>query len=371
MEERMIEVRELSLALDEFHLRGVTLTVADGEYLVLLGPTGAGKTVLLECIVGLHRRHSGVIAIDGVEVTRLFPEERNVGYVPQDYALFPNMTVMENLAYGLRARRIPQAVIAEKTSAMLARLGIERLAGRFPATLSGGEKQRAALGRALLTEPRVLLLDEPLAALDENTRAGLASGLRDIQRSVRGTFVHVCHNLEEALEVADRIAIIRDGAIVQVGTPDEILYQPASLFVAQFTRTRNLLPGRAESGTVGTKVTLDGGAALWAAESVTGKIVASVRPERVRLGGGDGAAAGGLSGRIARVCAKPGHVEVEVDIGVPILAYLGHGEAQRLPGVGQIVELRVAPEDVRLHLFAGMDIPTDRGRARGRESTQG
>jgi molybdate/tungstate transport system ATP-binding protein len=349
MEERVIEVRDLSLALGDFRLREVNLTVAAGEYMVLLGPTGAGKTVLLECIVGLHRRHAGSIAIDGTEVTGLFPEERNVGYVPQDYALFPNMTVMANLTYGLRARRMPHAVIAEKTSAMLARLGIERIAGRFPSTLSGGEKQRVALGRALLTDPRVLLLDEPLAALDESTRAELAAGLRAVQQSVRGTFVHVCHNLEEALDVADRVAIIHDGGIAQVGTPEEILYRPACLFVAEFTRTRNLLPGRAEDGAGGAAVALDGGAVLQAAAPLKGRIVASVRPERVRLEAADGAGARGPRGRITRICPRPGHVEVELDIGTPLFAYLGHGEARSLPGVGEVVEIVVAPEDVRLH----------------------
>jgi ABC-type Fe3+/spermidine/putrescine transport system ATPase subunit len=286
--------------------------------------------------------------VDGVDVTRLFPEERNIGYVPQDYALFPNMTVTENLAYGLRARRVARDAIAERTRAMLARLGIERLAGRFPGTLSGGEKQRVALGRAMLTEPRVLLLDEPLAALDESTRGELAAGLREVQRAVRGTFVHVCHNLEEALDVADRIAIVRDGTIVQVGTPEEILYQPACLFVAQFTRTRNLVSGRAEAGAGGSVVTLDGGAVLRAATPATGRVVASMRPERIRLRGDD-VPAGGLHGRIVGVRPRPGYVEVEVDIGVRLVAHLGHGEATGLRAVGPAVELCISPEDVRLH----------------------
>jgi ABC-type Fe3+/spermidine/putrescine transport system ATPase subunit len=216
----MIELCGLSLDLDKFHLHHVDLAINDGEYVVLLGPTGSGKTVILECIVGLNRRHKGKILIDGVDVTHYFPEERNVGYVPQDYALFPNMTVEQNLAYGLRIRRATRSVITEKVTAMLAQLGISGLASRFPVKLSGGEKQRVALGRALLTDPRVLLLDEPLSALDGTTRRDLTARLRETQRSVRGTFLHVCHHLEEALEVADRIVIVRNGRIVQVGTPD-------------------------------------------------------------------------------------------------------------------------------------------------------
>jgi molybdate/tungstate transport system ATP-binding protein len=346
----MIEIHDLSLDLDAFHLRQVSLAVAEGEYLVLLGPTGAGKTVLLECIVGLHPRHQGTIAVDGVDVSRLFPEERRIGYVPQDYALFPNMTVAENLAYGLRARRVPRDEVAAKVKDMSVKLRIEGFARRYPATLSGGEKQRVALGRALLTDPRVLLLDEPLAALDENTRSALASGLRVIQRSVRGTFVHVCHNLEEALEVADRIAIIRDGALMQVGTPEEILHRPASLFVAEFTRTRNFLPGHAAADGNGARVTLDGGAALRTAVPAAGPVVASVRPERVRLlAGGGGASADELRGRIVGVNPRPSYVEVEVDAGPRLILHLGHGEASSLAPVGQTVRLRIEPEDVRLH----------------------
>jgi molybdate/tungstate transport system ATP-binding protein len=346
----MIEVRDLSLDLDEFHLRHVHLAVAESEYLVLLGPTGAGKTVLLECIVGIHRRHTGSVAVDGVDVTRLFPEERNIGYVPQDYALFPNMTVAENLAYGLRARRAAPAEVATRVAAMLARLGIEGLAERHPATLSGGEKQRVALGRALLTEPRVLLLDEPLAALDESTRCELAAGLRSLQRAVRGAFVHVCHNLEEALDVADRIAIIRDGTLVQVGTPAEILYRPADLFVAEFTRTRNLLPGRAEREGSGSVVTLDGGAILRSDVPATGSVVASLRPERVRLlAGGSPVSGGELCGKIVRASPRPSHVEVEIDIGARLLLHLGHGESSSLPAVGEQVRLAVDAADVRLH----------------------
>ncbi len=345
----MIEIRDLSLALGIFHIRDVTLTVSDGEYLVLLGPSGAGKTVLLESVVGLQRKHTGSIIVDGRDVSRLFPEERNIGYVPQDYAIFPNMTVEQNLAYGLRARRLPRDLIADRTAGMLAKLGIERLAKRFPATLSGGEKQRVALGRALLPEPRVLLLDEPLAALDESTRSGLALGLREIQRSVGGTFVHVCHNLEEALDVADRIAIIADGAIVQVGTPEEILYRPNCLFVARFTRTRNLLSGCARPGQGGAVVALDGGGVLPSTANTSGKVVASVRPERVRVRTHDGSPGSELRGRLVRVCGKPGHVEVEVDIGAKVVAYLGHGEAKSLPALGASVALDIAPEDVCLH----------------------
>jgi ABC-type Fe3+/spermidine/putrescine transport system ATPase subunit len=346
----MIEIRDLSIDLDAFHLRHIDLAIRDGEYLVLLGPTGAGKTVLIECIVGLHRRHQGKILIDGLDVTRHFPEERNVGYVPQDYALFPNMTVEQNLAYGLKARRTPRTVIAEKVSAMLMRLGLAALALRFPVNLSGGEKQRVALGRALLTDPRVLLLDEPLAALDESMRCELATELRAIQRSVHGTFLHVCHNLEEALEVADRIAILKDGALVQVGTPEEIIHRPANLFVAQFTRTRNILPGLAEPSGAGSLVQLDGGPLIRAAVSMAGPVVATFRPEMVKLveGANGGTGDNELCGRIVRCTSRLSHLELEVDAGVRLVMYLGHGKTSETPGIGAEVRVRIPIEAVCL-----------------------
>jgi ABC-type Fe3+/spermidine/putrescine transport system ATPase subunit len=346
----MIEIQDLSIDLDVFRLRHIDLAIRDGEYLVLLGPTGAGKTVLLECMVGLHRRHQGRVLIDGLDVTRHFPEERNVGYVPQDYALFPNMTVEQNLAYGLKARRTPKTVIAERVNAMLTRLGLGSIARRFPVNLSGGERQRVALGRALLTEPRVLLLDEPLSALDESLRCELAADLRAIQRSVHGTFVHVCHNLEEALEVADRIAIIKDGTLVQVGTPEEILHRPANLFVAQFTRSRNILAGHAQPSAVGSLVQLEDGPRIHAAVSMAGPVVATIRPERVKLvecstglpGDND------LCGKVLRLTARLSHVELEVDVGTRLVLYLGHGETSPLPPPGSNVRVRIPSEAVCL-----------------------
>jgi molybdate/tungstate transport system ATP-binding protein len=347
----VIEIQNLSIDLGEFHLRHVDLVVQDGEYVVLLGPTGAGKTVLLECLVGLHRRHAGRILIDGVDVSRHFPEERNVGYVPQDYALFPNLTVEQNLAYGLRARRAPKPLRVEKVNAMLARLGLTALARRYPEKLRGGEQQRAALGRALLTDPHVLLLDEPLCALDEGTRTGLAAELRAIQRSVHGAFLHVCHNLEEALEVADRIAIMSEGSRVQVGTPSEILHRPASRFVATFTRTRNVLPGSATPVNGGSLIQLDDGPRLRAAASMNGRVVVAVRPESITLANEATAEQtdNELHGTIVRCTARLSHLELEVDVGRPLIVYLGHGEAATRPLVGAEVRLRIAPETV--HLF--------------------
>jgi len=232
----MIEIRDLNITLGEFDLRDVSLEIRSGEYLVLLGPTGAGKSVLVECIVGIHRQRSGSILVGDADITPLLIEERNIGYVPQDYALFPNLTVFENIAYGLRARKWPKAEVEREVEAMMQMLDVSHLAHRLPLNLSGGEKQRVALGRALVTKPQILLLDEPLSALDENTRYDLAMELRRIHKAVGGTFLHVCHNFQEASDLADRVAIMNSGRIVQVGAIDDILANPVNEFVSQFTR---------------------------------------------------------------------------------------------------------------------------------------
>ncbi|NLC55390.1 MAG: ABC transporter ATP-binding protein [Armatimonadetes bacterium] len=346
----MIQIDNLSISLGQFALHDICLTVEDGEYLVLLGPTGSGKTVLIECIAGMHRRHAGRILIDGQEVTGLYPEERNIGYVPQDYALFPNMTVWENLAYGLRARRLPAEVIQKRVEAMLRLLGLSPLAERYPYTLSGGEKQRTALGRALVTRPRVLLLDEPLSAIDEVMRAELAAELGRIHDAVRGTFLHVCHSFDEAAEVADRIAILHEGRIAQVGTLAELLANPISVFVAWFTGTRNLLPGVAQRAGAGSMVTFGAGLRLLADTAMEGEVVAAIRPESVRLLPEGHVPAGNnvLSGRVLSARTKMARVEVTLDVGVPLICHRAPGSAGKVPPAGTLVMAQVPPETVRL-----------------------
>ncbi|MDD8027642.1 MAG: ATP-binding cassette domain-containing protein [Acidobacteriota bacterium] len=244
----MIAVRRLSLTLGEFVLRDIDLDVAEGEYFVLLGPTGAGKTVLLECLVGLHRPAAGTIRLDGADVTSAPPERRGIAYVPQDYCLFPNLTARDNIAYGLAGRNRPRAEIEARTGELADWLGVRPLLERRPLTLSGGEKQRIALARALAVRPRLLLLDEPLAAVDPSTRDEVCGELKKIQREGRTTVIHVCHNFEEALTVADRIGILRDGRLVQIGSPRDIFRRPRSAFVARFTGAANLLPGEWADG---------------------------------------------------------------------------------------------------------------------------
>lgn len=340
----MIRIEQLSVDLGVFHLRDIDLAIEQGEYLVLLGPTGSGKTVLIECIVGIHRPKTGRVLIDGDDVTRLYPEERNVGYVPQDYALFPNMNVRRNLAYGLEARKLPRREVEARVEAMMALLGIGHLHFRLPLNLSGGEKQRVALGRALAVEPRVLLLDEPLAALDENFRAELAAELRRVQRTLGGTFLHVCHSFEETADVADRVAVLRDGRLVQVGTIEEMLTRPANRFIAEFTRTRNFLDGTAERAGDGCRVALDGGGPTLASSygALDGPVTAAIRPEDIELG------CGSLEATVTAVRLKPTYTEIELDAGVPLIAYDRRPAGDHPLAVGDALTLHIRPGAVKL-----------------------
>lgn len=236
----MIRTEEMSFHIGTFKLQRLNINIAKGEYFILLGPPGSGKTIFLECLCGLKRVSSGQIYIDGHNVTNLEPRTRCIGYVPQDYALFPHLSVEQNITFGLRVHGYSEAKVTE-TAEML---GIQGLLSRRIQGLSGGEKQRVALARALVLQPKILLLDEPVCALDEVTRQEVCTQLLEIQRQLGLTTIHVSHNLEEAFSVADRAAILKDGTILQIGALDELLDKPNSKFVARFMRREKNLPYR-------------------------------------------------------------------------------------------------------------------------------
>ncbi|MCL2812380.1 MAG: ABC transporter ATP-binding protein [Clostridia bacterium] len=225
-------------------LRGIDLDVRRGEFLTLLGPSGCGKTTTLRIIAGLTGPDTGNVILEERDVTALPPEKRNVNTVFQNYALFPHMNVANNIAYGLRVRRAPKQTIRTKIEEMLALVQLEGFAKRMPAQLSGGQRQRVAIARALVCNPALLLLDEPLGALDLQLRRQMQLELKRLQEKLGITFVYITHDQEEALNMSDRIAVMNDGGFEQIGAPDVIYEQPATRFVAQFIGQANLMEAR-------------------------------------------------------------------------------------------------------------------------------
>lgn len=239
----MLELRNISKRFPDFSLTDVSFTVNRGDYFILLGESGAGKSMLLETIAGLVQPESGSILMEGVDITREKIQKRGMGLVFQDYAIFPHMTVSGNIGYSLHGQNAGREDKERRIAGVAEQLSISSLLNRRPSTLSGGELQRVALARTLIQQPRVLLLDEPLASLDTRIKSGLRSLLRNIHRQGQ-TIVHVTHDYEEALSLGNRIAVIHQGSIIQQGQPDEVFRNPGSEFVAHFVGLRNFFPAR-------------------------------------------------------------------------------------------------------------------------------
>jgi len=279
----LIELKSLCIDLGAFHLRDLTLNIRDGEYFIVLGPTGSGKTILLETIAGLHSVKSGVILLNGIEVTKTEPEKRGIGIVYQDYVLFPHLSVIKNIAFGLRQRGRSRKEAEAEAGWTIELLGLSSLLNRKIDTLSGGEKQKVALARALAIKPKVLLLDEPLSALDPETKEKVQQELREIRNKLNQTIIHVTHDFEEAVALGERIAVLGNGCIMQVGTAEEIFCQPKSEFVARFAMTRNIFAGDVRDGE-DEGATIDiGGNSIWAVTNLRGHRHASVRPEDILI----------------------------------------------------------------------------------------
>ena len=239
----MIALKDLSAAIGDFRLDNINLEAGDGEYLVLLGPSGAGKTVLLEVIAGLRSPDTGIVTINRRDMAGVPPEHRGTALVYQDYSLFPHMTAAENIAYGLKLQKIPVLKIRKRVDALLADFGISSLKDRYPGSLSGGEQQRVAIARALATAPSVLLLDEPFASLDPKTRDECIRVMLELKDTRSITIIQVSHSGDEAYALADRVDVILGGRLAQVGTPDDIFCHPVSPEVAQFVGMENVLTG--------------------------------------------------------------------------------------------------------------------------------
>ncbi|MGR6922213.1 ABC transporter ATP-binding protein [[Actinomadura] parvosata] len=287
---------------------GIDLEVRDGEFFAMLGPSGSGKTTVLRMIAGFEPPTAGTIELGGADVTRLAPFERDVNTVFQDYALFPHMNVLANVEYGLRVKKVPRAARRERALAALRSVRLAGFESRRPAQLSGGQRQRVALARALVNRPRVLLLDEPLGALDLKLREEMQAELKELQREVGITFLFVTHDQEEALTMSDRVAVFDRGRIEQVGTPAEVYERPATAFVAGFVGTSNLIAGAAAEKLLGRSGTY------------------SVRPEKLRVVPGEDAPTGpgerSAAGTVAQVVyAGPAtRFVVDLDAGGRLIA---------------------------------------------------
>jgi len=310
-------------------LDGLDLDIAGGEFLALLGPSGCGKTTALRAIAGFDRPDEGRIVLDGRDITDTPPSKRDMGMVFQAYSLFPNLTVADNVAFGLRVRRRGKAERAGRAAELLELVGLADRGSRYPHQLSGGQQQRVALARALAVAPQVLLLDEPLSALDAQVRVQLREEIRRIQLELGITTVFVTHDQSEALSVADRVGVLREGRLEQVAGPDELYERPATAFVAEFVGTMNRVPATVHGSEVellGTRCPLAGTA------PASGAVVALVRPESL-LVAVDPAGAGRVvtrtfSGASTRVAvALPDGTEVKVDLASALSAELTPGTA--------------------------------------------
>ena len=279
----MLEVKRLSARRAYFTINDVSLTVQDGEYFVLLGPTGAGKSVLLESIAGIKGINGGEIWIGGKNVTPLTIQERNIGFAHQKYALFRHLPVRGNISYGVQWRYESQKEIDDAIDQVIDLLSLHDLLDRAPHGLSGGESQRICLARAIAIRPDLLLLDEPLGSVDAESRESTERELKEMHDRLGLTTIHVTHDFQEAIALGDRIGVMIGGSILQIGTPDEVFRHPNSEAVARFLMTRNILDGEVQDGPDGQSTFCFDGKKLTADTALRGKRQASIRPESIEI----------------------------------------------------------------------------------------
>lgn len=327
---------------------GVSLAVERGEFISLLGPSGSGKTTLLRIVAGFERPDAGAVVLDGADITRTPPQRRQMGMVFQSYALFPNLTAQDNVAFGLRIRRQPAPAIAQRVQELLALVGLADKAHRYPHQLSGGEQQRVALARALAPQPRVLLLDEPLSALDARIRVTLRTEIRRIQRALAMTTLYVTHDQEEALALSDRVVVFNRGRVEQIGPPEDIYDRPASEFVSTFVGTVNRLPARITDAAQG-QCTLAGHpiriARLPAGVQTGDAVQLWLRPERISLNAAASAEFNAVPGHLDDAMFLGARTSLTVSVGsLTVFVEVPRDPGHRLPAPGSPVVLYFSPE---------------------------
>jgi putative spermidine/putrescine transport system ATP-binding protein len=344
-----LEINHLEKSFGAVHVvKDFNLVIEKGEFVSFLGPSGCGKTTVLRMVAGFETPSSGSIRIGDQDVTSLRPNQRNIGMVFQAYALFPNLTVAQNVGFGLRVAGKAKAEIEARVADMLRLIGLPGLGERYPFQLSGGQQQRVALARALAVRPRVLLLDEPLSALDAKIRVSLREEIRLIQRELGITTIFVTHDQEEALSMSDRVVVMHQGIADQVGTPFEIYNRPATRFVAQFVGTLNLIDASVVDASAGRIRVGDVSIALNRAlpADANDKVSLALRPETIALGRQEGRNVV-LSGRIAEVHFLGSVIRIRVNVGdhVVSLDTFNRPDAPP-PAVGSTAEISLSEQDL-------------------------
>jgi len=343
-----VSIRNLTKRFGDVEvLHGIDLDIAHGEFIVLVGPSGCGKSTTLRMLAGLEEVSGGEIRIGDKVVNNLEPKARNIAMVFQNYAIYPHMSVARNIGFGLRTSKLPRAEKARRVRETADLLELTPLLDRRPSQLSGGQRQRVAIGRAMVRDPAVFLFDEPLSNLDAQLRAQMRLEVKRLHQRLGSTIVFVTHDQVEAMTLADRIAIMRDGRIEQLGTPDELYRTPVNTFVAQFvgSPSMNLLPGTlSDDGTVRLDG-IDGFAAPWQGRASAREVMVGLRPDELRVGAPDGGH------------AITGAVEIVERLGHDALVYLSAGgrtliaKAEAQPGLGSGAAVTVSAPAEALYLF--------------------
>jgi molybdopterin-binding protein len=314
----MLKLKHLHKKLGDFELKDITLDINEDEYFIILGPTGTGKTVLLELIAGMYHPDKGEVWFKDSKINQLYPEQRNIGFVYQDYALFPHLSVKENILFGLKIRKMDETEGRKRFQEIVSLLNIENLLERFPSTLSGGEKQRTALARALVTSPRILLLDEPLSALDPRTKIVFQEELRRIHDKLKTTTLHITHDFSEAMALGSRVGVMHNGEIVQVGEPVEVFRHPNSFFVAEFVGAENIIKGRAD----GRVIKVGDGIQIKTIYEKEGTATLTIRPEDIIISRKhlQSSAQNSIPGKIVNMINQGPLFRITVDSGIILTA---------------------------------------------------
>lgn len=314
----MIKIEGISKKYDSFHLYNLNFEIEEGEYLVALGPSGAGKTVLLEIIAGLEKADIGFI--EGVDLDR-------IGFIYQDSALFPHLNVYDNIAYGLKMRKVDKKIINSKIEEISLKLKINNLLKREVTNLSGGEKQRVAIARALVINPKLFLLDEPTGSLDPNLRKDIQELLKNIHKETKATFIHVTHDFEEAVALSDRIAVMNEGTIIQIGRSEEIFRSPKTKFVADFVGFENLFSGRIKNNFF-----INGDFKIYTEASEAESVHAAVKANDIILSKErfESSARNSVCGEVVEIRKKINFVEISIFVGVKLKSFITESSLEKM-----------------------------------------